>query len=100
SALGGGILLTAADILGRVVARPEEVDVGILVALVGAPFFIALVRRQRLRELRPPCRPVSSPPPHARPLPVQLPRWPVRSAGAAWSSPCSLWRSQRCMRPA
>jgi len=51
SALGGGILLTAADILGRVVARPEEVDVGILVAIVGAPFFIAIVRRQRMREL-------------------------------------------------
>src|SRR5699024_7839188 len=51
SALGGGILLTAAAILGRVVARPEEVDVGILVAIVGAPFFIAIVRRQRMREL-------------------------------------------------
>ncbi|WP_328592989.1 iron ABC transporter permease [Ruania zhangjianzhongii] len=51
SALGGAALLTAADVLGRVVARPEEVDVGILVAIVGAPVFIAIVRRHRVREL-------------------------------------------------
>lgn len=51
SALGGAILLTAADVLGRVVARPEEIDVGIITAIVGAPFFIAIVRRQRMRAL-------------------------------------------------
>ncbi|UFU04651.1 iron ABC transporter permease [Ruania suaedae] len=51
SALGGGILLTVADVLGRVVARPEEVDVGIITAVVGAPVFIAIVRRQRVRAL-------------------------------------------------
>ena len=51
SALGGAALLTAADVLGRVVARPEEVDVGILVAIVGAPVFIAIVRRHRVRAL-------------------------------------------------
>ncbi len=45
------VLLLGADILGRVLARPEELHVGIIVAFLGAPFFIALVRRQRLPEL-------------------------------------------------
>jgi iron-siderophore transport system permease protein len=45
------ILVLAADIIGRVIGRPGEVDVGIVVAFIGAPFFIALVRRRRLAEL-------------------------------------------------
>jgi iron-siderophore transport system permease protein len=45
------ILLLGADILGRIVGRPGEVSVGIVVAFLGAPFFIALVRRRRLAEL-------------------------------------------------
>ncbi|MCT2586399.1 FecCD family ABC transporter permease [Actinophytocola gossypii] len=45
------VLLLAADIVGRVIARPGETEVGIVVAFVGAPFFIALVRRRRLAEL-------------------------------------------------
>ncbi|MHC3002604.1 FecCD family ABC transporter permease [Gordonia sp. GN26] len=48
SALLGGILLVGCDILGRVVARPGEVQVGVMLALVGAPFLIFMVRRQRL----------------------------------------------------
>ncbi len=51
STAAGAILLTASDVVGRLVARPSEVDVGIITALVGAPFFIALVRRQKVREL-------------------------------------------------
>ena len=51
SALAGACLLTASDVLGRIVARPSELDVGIITALVGAPFFIAIVRRQKVREL-------------------------------------------------
>ncbi len=51
SALGGACLLLAGDIVGRIVARPSELDVGIVTALVGAPFFIWIVRRQRVREL-------------------------------------------------
>ncbi len=51
SGLLGAALLLAADVAGRVVARPAEVQVGIAVALVGAPFFIALVRRRRLVAL-------------------------------------------------
>ncbi len=51
SALTGAVLLLASDIVGRLVARPGEVEVGIITALIGAPFFIAIVRRQKVREL-------------------------------------------------
>ena len=51
SAIGGAGLLLGADIVGRIVARPAELDAGIITALVGAPFFIWVVRRQRIREL-------------------------------------------------
>jgi len=51
SAAGGAILLTVSDIVGRIIARPEEIEVGIVTALIGAPFFIALVRRQRMRAV-------------------------------------------------
>ncbi|MFF7334045.1 iron chelate uptake ABC transporter family permease subunit [Streptomyces sp. NPDC008150] len=44
-------LLLSADILGRVVARPTEIQAGVVVAFVGGPFFIALVRRQHLAEV-------------------------------------------------
>lgn len=43
-------LLLAADIIGRVIARPTEVQAGIVVAFIGGPFFIALVRRRKLAE--------------------------------------------------
>ncbi|MFC8683325.1 FecCD family ABC transporter permease [Microbacterium ureisolvens] len=51
SAIAGAALLVAADVVGRVVARPDEIEVGILTALIGAPFFIWIVRRQKVREL-------------------------------------------------
>jgi iron complex transport system permease protein len=51
SALVGGCLLVAADVVGRVVVRPTEIDVGIITALLGAPFFIHVVRRQKVRAL-------------------------------------------------
>ncbi|MFG1922156.1 FecCD family ABC transporter permease [Cryptosporangium sp. NPDC048952] len=51
SAVLGAVLLTVADVLGRIVNRPDEIDVGILAALVGAPFFIYIVRKQKVREL-------------------------------------------------
>ncbi|MEE2048390.1 iron ABC transporter permease, partial [Nocardiopsis tropica] len=51
SALLGAALLTAADVVGRVVARPAEVEVGIVTALIGAPVFIYIVRRQKVRAL-------------------------------------------------
>jgi iron complex transport system permease protein len=43
-------LLLAADILGRILARPGEIRAGVIVAFVGAPFFIHLVRRRKLVE--------------------------------------------------
>jgi iron complex transport system permease protein len=51
SAVAGAVLLTGADILGRILARPEELQVGILTAIIGAPVFIAIVRRQKVRAL-------------------------------------------------
>jgi iron complex transport system permease protein len=51
SAVLAPVLLLGADVLGRVLIRPAEVQVGILTAIVGAPFFIMLARRRRLAEL-------------------------------------------------
>lgn len=51
SALAGALLVVVSDVLGRVIARPDEIDVGIVTAIVGAPVFIAIVRRHRVREL-------------------------------------------------
>jgi len=47
SALLGGALLTAADLAARLVWVPVEVPVGILTAMLGAPFFLALLARAR-----------------------------------------------------
>lgn len=47
----GGLFLLTADVVGRIVVRPAELDVGIVLALAGAPFFIALVRKRRLVAL-------------------------------------------------
>jgi iron complex transport system permease protein len=49
--LMGGVMLMIADVIGRVVVRPGELQVGIVLALFGAPFFIALVRRRKLASL-------------------------------------------------
>jgi iron complex transport system permease protein len=51
SAVVGGALLVAADVVGRVISRPSEIEVGIITAVIGAPVFIWIVRRQRVREL-------------------------------------------------
>jgi len=51
SALSGASLLLLADILGRLIARPSELAVGVVTAFIGAPFFIWIVRRQRVKEL-------------------------------------------------
>ena len=45
------ILLLGADVIGRVIAPPGEVQVGIVTAFLGAPVFIALVRRRKLAAL-------------------------------------------------
>lgn len=51
SAITGACLLIGTDVVGRVIARPSELDVGVVTAFIGAPFFIWIVRRQRVREL-------------------------------------------------
>jgi iron complex transport system permease protein len=47
SALGGAILVLAADITLRLIDTPKELQLGVVTALVGAPFFLALVLRSR-----------------------------------------------------
>jgi iron complex transport system permease protein len=51
SALGGALLLLAADIAVRLLPAKTEIKVGVLTALVGAPFFIWLIVRNRTRNL-------------------------------------------------
>jgi iron complex transport system permease protein len=51
SALLAPILLLGSDVIGRVVALPGELQVGIVTAVLGAPFFIILVRRRKLADL-------------------------------------------------
>ncbi|MEV6949218.1 iron chelate uptake ABC transporter family permease subunit [Streptomyces sp. NPDC051172] len=45
------VLLLGADVIGRVVARPSELQVGIITAIIGGPVFIFLVRRRRTAQL-------------------------------------------------
>ena len=47
SALAGAILLLLADSASRVIIAPSELPIGVLTALLGAPFFISLLRQQR-----------------------------------------------------
>ncbi len=51
SAVTGATLLLLADTAGRVIARPGELSVGVVLAVVGAPFFVHLARRRRLATL-------------------------------------------------
>ena len=45
TALMGGILLIWADLVARTVLAPQEIPIGILTAMVGAPFLLILIRR-------------------------------------------------------
>ena len=49
SAFGGATLLVLADLASRTVLSPAEIPVGILTALIGGPFFLALLVRLRGR---------------------------------------------------
>lgn len=51
AAIGGAVLLTVADTLGRVIGHPGEVEAGILTAFVGAPVLVLIARRTRMRAL-------------------------------------------------
>ena len=48
AALLGGTLLAAADVVARIAASPRQLPVGAIMALVGAPLFIMLLRQRRL----------------------------------------------------
>jgi iron complex transport system permease protein len=50
SALGGAVLVLAADIALRLIDTRQELMLGVVTALLGAPFFLWLVLRSR-REL-------------------------------------------------
>jgi iron complex transport system permease protein len=51
SALAGAALLLYCDTAGRIVARPAEIQVGIMTAAIGGPAFVILVRRTRMAQL-------------------------------------------------
>jgi iron complex transport system permease protein len=51
SAAFGAALLLFADVIGRALVRPSELQAGVMVALVGAPVFVAIVRRKRIAAL-------------------------------------------------
>ncbi|UCM87531.1 iron ABC transporter permease [Streptomyces marincola] len=50
SALGGALVLLAADLAARTAAEPAELPLGVLTALIGSPFFFWLLRRTRRRQ--------------------------------------------------
>jgi iron complex transport system permease protein len=47
SALAGGVLLVAADILARWLLAPRELPVGVLTALLGGAYLLVLLQRRR-----------------------------------------------------
>ncbi|MGW6409651.1 FecCD family ABC transporter permease [Streptomyces vinaceus] len=50
SALAGAVVLLAGDLAARTVARPAELPLGVLTALIGSPFFFWLLRRTRRKQ--------------------------------------------------
>ncbi|MBP2435456.1 FecCD family ABC transporter permease [Microbacterium amylolyticum] len=51
SALAGAVLLTVADVIGRILGRPGELEAGIVTVALGAPVLIMIARRAKVREL-------------------------------------------------
>ena len=49
--IGAPMMVLFADVLGRLIVRPDEMQVGIVTALVGAPVLIMLVRRKKASGL-------------------------------------------------
>ncbi|AUH67925.1 MULTISPECIES: FecCD family ABC transporter permease [Gordonia] len=48
SALAGALLILVCDVIGRVIARPGEAQVSVVLALIGGPMLMIMVRRRRL----------------------------------------------------
>lgn len=51
SAVGGAALMLLADLLGRLLGNPGELEVGIMTAMLGAPVFILIVRKAKVSAL-------------------------------------------------
>jgi iron complex transport system permease protein len=51
SAVLGAVLLTSADLVARTIIRPAELPIGILTSLLGAPFFMALLRKTKKTDV-------------------------------------------------
>jgi iron complex transport system permease protein len=49
--LGGPIFVVLADVVARTAIAPEELPLGAMTALIGAPFFLWLLRRERGRTV-------------------------------------------------
>ena len=47
SALAGGLVLLVADTIGRTILAPSEIHAGIMVAIIGAPYFLYLLARSK-----------------------------------------------------
>ena len=51
SAAAGAVILTAADIIGRILARPGELEVGVVTAFVGAPILVVVAIRSKMKVI-------------------------------------------------
>lgn len=51
SAVGGAILLTLSDVLGRLIGSPSELEAGIITAFLGAPILIIIAMKAKVRAL-------------------------------------------------
>lgn len=51
SAIGGAVLLTISDVIGRIIGSPGEVEVGIVTAVLGGPVFVIIAMKAKVRSL-------------------------------------------------
>jgi len=51
SAITGAIILTFSDVIGRLIASPGELEVGVVTAFIGAPILIILAKKSKVRSL-------------------------------------------------
>jgi iron complex transport system permease protein len=49
AALGGGLFLLWVDVLARLAVRPQEIPLGVVTGVVGAPLFLLLMGRGQYR---------------------------------------------------
>jgi iron complex transport system permease protein len=47
AALVGGLLVVLADLVGRTIVAPTEIPCGVVIAIIGAPFFLYLLYRRQ-----------------------------------------------------